>query len=120
MTQPRKRTNSLRPFVLHLSEMAASLPSSVEIAAAKVALDDIIAFLQHTRASLDERPTCETAGSIAQSIQVCDRLLDSAQKNATVGLALGLTPTAGRRVASRPTTEQDELPGRETFDQLAR
>ena len=119
MTRSRKRTHSLRPFVAHLSELAASLPSNTEVAQAKAALDDVMSFLKQVRTSLDELPTSETAGPVAQSIQVFDKLLDSVQNNAALSLALGLTPQGARRAAPKRSSESEDLRARELSEQLA-
>jgi len=119
MPQSRKRTHSLRPFVEHLSHLAANLPSRDEVAQAKAALNDIIAFLEHVRASLDQIPNRDAVGSIAQSIEVFDKLLDTAQENPALILALGLSPKSARRAAPKRTSDHDQLRGQELFDQLA-
>jgi hypothetical protein len=108
-----KRVSSLRPFLARLSQLASSLPSQSEIAEAKVALDRLIDFLTGVRRSLDQLPTSDASGSVAELAQVFDRLLDKAESNALVSLAMGIAPKRAQKAPTRQNSgEQLEAANR--------
>lgn len=115
---PRKRTNSLRPFVRQISELAASLPTNEDIRSAKEALDDILRFLESTRRSLDALPSSDDTRSVAGSIRVFDKLLDIAQTNPALSMALGVTPRGHRRPPPQRQPEEELERGKALFEEL--
>lgn len=118
MGSQRTRMNSLRPFVKQISELAAGLPTTSDIETSKAALDDVIAFLQALRTSLENVPTVEANQSIAASIRVFDKLLDTAEANSALGLALGLAPKRQQRATPTRAAEEDQQRGRVLMEEF--
>lgn len=106
---PRKRAQ-------HIPKLGATLPTSEQIAQARLGLDEMLAALQTIRRCLDGLPAAECAESVANATEVMGRLHDSTRSSA-LGLALGVTPKkAVRRTASVSASKEEERRARELCD----
>ena len=96
------RTHARRLPLPNMSELAATLPTSGQVAQARSELDAVIAFFQEARRSLDALPTSDGSGSFVDSTQqVVDRLLDRSKSNPALALAVRRVP---RRTEPRTST----------------
>lgn len=98
---PRKRAR-------HTPKLGATLPTSEQIAQARVRLDEMLAALQTIRRCLDGFPTAECAESVANATEVLGRLHDTT-RSSVLGPALRAVPRkAVRRTASVRASKEEE------------
>lgn len=97
---PRKRTR-------HIPKLAATLPTSQQIAQARSRVDEMLVALQTIRRCLDGFPTAECAESVANATGVLGRLHDT--RSSVLGPALRAAPRkAVRRTASVRASKEEE------------
>jgi hypothetical protein len=117
MKQPaHTATQAPRKRAQHTPKLGATLPTSEQIAQARLGLDEMLVALQTIRRCLDGLPTAECAESVANATEVLGRLHHST-RSSVLGLALGVTPEkAVRRTASGRASKEEERRARELCD----
>ncbi len=106
---PRKRAQ-------HVPKVGATLPTSEQIAQARLEVDEMLAALQTIRRCLDGLPTAECAESVANATEVMGRFRGSTRSSIR-GLTPGVTPKkAVRRTASVLASKEEEQRARELCD----